>query len=157
MHNLVANVFKLVGGAIIFALLLDLSIFLIDVSNTTTQIQSVMGLMCTEVTKNNCLIGVTNSNLTGEDNTFNTLFKQIADNSQFYTYKPSANTANFKAISENNIGNYGDIKEVKIQFTLNQFGRKIKNTDGYVELDGGNNTGIKIEFKSSVPCLRYIK
>ena len=158
MHNLVANVFKLVGGAIIFALLLDLVLFLVDVSNATTQIQSVMGLMCTEVTKNNCLIGVTESDAVGTSNTFNALFEKIDDNSQFYTYEPSANVANFKNISETNIGNYGEIKEVKIQFTLNQFGREVKNDGGYVTIEGDNTSkGLKIEFKTSVPCLRYIK
>lgn len=156
MHNIVSGVFKAVALSIVFALILQLTLFLVDVSSCTTRIQSAMGLMSSEVAKNNCLIGVSTSNL-WSNNTFNTLFKKAVEGSQYFIYKDTDNTNCFQELAEENIHQYGDIVEMQIDFGLLPFWAT--TSDAGTAIDGALNQQaiMTISFKSTVPCLRYIK
>ena len=157
MHNLVSGVFKAVALSIVFALILQLTLFLVDVSSCTTRIQSAMGLMSSEVAKNNCLIGVSTSNLLSDKNTFNTLFEKAVEGSQYFIYRGTDNTNCFQELAEENIHQYGDIVEMQINFGLLPFWATTSDAGTAID-DALNQQAIMtISFKSTVPCLRYIK
>lgn len=156
MHNIVSSVFKVVGLSLILMLVLQVALFLLDVSNCTTRIQSVVGLMSTEVARNNCLLGVTETTATSTtNNTFAQLLEKAVDGSEYFKYNHSKNSDVFKDLSETNIKQYGDIAEIKIVYDLQPFW---VNTDDTVIAGALNQSStIEITFESTVPCLRYIK
>lgn len=156
MHRVVGFVFKFLGITVISLILFDAILMLMDTYITQSRVQAQATLMQQELAKNNYISEKADEVFRGSvtevgGKKTGSGFAYIEDLSKVYT----SIDYNYDELNEDNIGNYGDFKTLKITCDLNTW---IYTFNG--KFDGGLNRldhNVTVTYTYVVPCLRYLK
>lgn len=152
MHRVVSFVFKMIGISIIAMIALDAVLMVSDAYLANSRVQAQASIMEQELAKNNYISDKANEVFVGDDEENPGGLTQIVNMSNVYT----SLTYNFEELNEENIGQYGEMKTLKITATIDPW---IYTFNGHADGDGikrVSNSSV-ITYTFVVPCLRYLK
>lgn len=152
MHRVVSFVFKTIGISIIAMIVLDAILMVSDAYITNSRIQAQASIMEQELAKNNYISEKADEVFRGSDPDNPSGLTQIVNMSNVYT----SLDYNYEELDEDHIGQYGEMKTLKIHATMNPwvytFSGKA-NSDGIQKVE----TDVSLTYTFVVPCLRYLK
>lgn len=166
MHRTVGTVFKILALSILLMLLLDTVMILTQVISIHSRIESISGLIQTEIARNNCLPTATANafqeyinNVAGENrlmsNQFNTgSSEDIKTN--FTSSFTDSNGVEHKDLTPDNAKNYGEITELAIEVKLHPM-YVVMGRTSIDSLQRSNFLDVTLDYIYKVPCLRYLK
>lgn len=149
MHRLVSTVFKTLILSLLFMFLLDTSLLAVEIISIHSKVSNIAGTMQTELARNNYMPDALAE-------TFTDFLTDIARTSSIM--EESDVKTNFATLTADNAGEYGDVKELKVEMTLHP-------TFVYYNPDRSNGKGWLVDnpisytltYEYQVPCLRYLK
>lgn len=149
MHRLVSTVFKILMMSLLFMFLLDTALLAVEIISIHSKVSNITGTMQTELARNNYMPDEI-------ANTFTGFLVEIADNSSIMT--TGGVYTNFSQLTASDAGEYGDVKDLKVEMTLNPtfvyYNPDRSNGKGWL-VDNPISYTLKYHYK--VPCLRYLK
>lgn len=166
MPHLAANVFKFLIISILLMICVDVTVRVVDMGVTYSRVEGVMGLMRTEIAKNNYLPEE-------EQRVFTTELQDIAKKSMTFAYDSSYDgssagwrgqsvhikinpdaTSAINADNLNSPGDYGSLKNLNIRMYICMRAITIhKSMADWRQIA----SVVPVTFRDTVPCLRYIK
>lgn len=163
MHNMIATVFKVLGGSILIMFLLDVIFIVADTITVNNRIESISLVMQDELSRNNCI-----------PDSIAPLFlnqlKEIQKNSNVVSQEADGIVSNidrdltidgvrYESVAESNVKNYGDkltlVIQVKMQPQSLIFFKTASNN--YGSFLGRKTFEYTMTYKYPVPALRYLK
>lgn len=157
MSKMIASVFKILGMSLIFMFLLDMSLLAVDTITVNSRVTSLANVIQNEVARNNCLPDSLSLMFRGQ-------LQTIVDQSNVATAVETNFTGNMTvegggvmpSISQNNPGNYGDLRPVAIKVKMSPWKILMGNTASSVSKvrDG---LDYDLTYVYHTPCLRYLK
>ena len=164
MHNLVATVFKILGGSIILMILLDAGLVIADTISVNSRVTSLSITLQKEVAKNNCLPNALVP-------LFESQLNDIIDKSLVATSIKSNINMNLTvdsgiipSLGESNVKDYGELQTLaiavemspsRVVFADSPTGT-VKSVNN-IERQVGGSLSYTLNYEYTVPCLRYLK
>lgn len=161
MYKLPLIAFKVLGFTVLFILLLDTSLVVIDTvtvyNNTATKIEAVLA----EVSNHNCVP-------VEAEKMFKNQLEQVVSQSDVATGVVTnmkvdvvRNGKTYKSLSPDNAGEYGDILVLYVEITCDPM-QVYLNTDSEERgreglLTKGKRGAYTLKFEKDASCLRYLK
>lgn len=159
MHRLVSTVFKVLVLSMLFMLILDTSLLVIEIISVHSKVSNLTGIMQMEVAKNNCMPTVmvdTFEEALNDIENGSTLMDKFGSSGDSLNYI----TTNMSSdLTPTNAGEYGDfvdlVVEVELHPTYAYYNPNRTGTDSGMLKNMDREMTLRYEY--SVPCLRYLK
>ena len=159
MHRMISTVFKVLALSMLFMLILDTSLLVVEIVSTHSRVSNLTGIMQMEVARNNCMptaLVETFENALNDIENGSTLMDKFGTNGDGLNYI----TTNMETdLSPDNVKDYGQfidlVVEVKLHPTYAYYNPNRNGTnDSWLNTVDSEMT-LKYEYR--VPCLRYLK
>lgn len=155
MEKLVSTTFKILAMSMLFMLLLDTSLLLVEVISIHSKVSNLTGIMQMEIAKNNYMPDAMGYQ-------FEEFLYDIARSSTIMNNaNPRADVqTNFEDLEADDAGEYGDIKELKIEMTIHPsfaYYNPQRNDSDSAWLKKDTPLDYTLIYEYQVPCLRYLK
>lgn len=165
MHRMISTVFKILALSMLFMLILDTSLLVIEIVSTHSRVSNLAGIMQMEVARNNCMptaMVETFEEALNEIENGSTLMDKFGTHGDGLNYiktNMDSDLGSIDSLEPDNAKDYGEFTDLVVEVELHP-------TYAYYNSNrtGANSSWLNtvdkemiLKYEYRVPCLRYLK
>lgn len=165
MHKLISTVFKVLALSMLFMLILDTSLLLIEIVSTHSRVSNLTGIMQMEVARNNCMptaMAETFEEALNEIENGSTLMDKFGtrgDSLNYIKTNMKSNLGSVESLKPANAKDYGQFVDLVIEVELHPTyayynPNRTGTNDSWLNMV---DSEMVLKYEYRVPCLRYLK